>query len=147
MSHVVNIELEIKDLKSLKEAAEMLGLEFRENQKTYRWYGHHVGDYPLPKGFTKFDMGHCDHALSIPGNPNAYEVGVCKRRDGVEGWLLQFDFYAGGNGLISKIGKDAGKLCDEYAAAVAKRKLKAKGFMVKRTVTSTGKIILQGIGR
>ncbi len=45
MSHVATIEIQIKDLAALKQAAKDLGLEFRENQKTYRWYGYSVGDY------------------------------------------------------------------------------------------------------
>lgn len=147
MSHVVNVDLQIKDLEALKKACELLGLEFRENQKTYRWYGHHVGDYPLPQGFTKYDMGHCDHALRIKGQPNAYEVGICKRRDGKPGYLMQFDFYAGGHGLMAAIGPAAVKISNEYSAAVAMKKLRAKGFRVSRKVTETGKIILQGVGR
>lgn len=34
----------------------------------------HVGDYPLPLGFTVKDMGKCHHAVGFPGI--AYEVGI-----------------------------------------------------------------------
>ncbi len=145
MSHVVNIDIQIRSLSALKQAAKALGLEFREGQRQYRWFGRHVGDYPLPAGFRKEDMGKCDHAISIPNAPSAYEVGVCARRDGKPGYLLQFDFFAGGNGLMKSIGEGANKLRDEYAAAVAIQKVRAKGFRVTRTVTEAGKIVLRAV--
>lgn len=37
MSHVSQIELEINDLSILKQACQRLGLEFCENQTTYKW--------------------------------------------------------------------------------------------------------------
>ena len=45
MSHVTVIQIELKDLEALKFVCEQLGLEFREHQQTYRWYGTHIGDY------------------------------------------------------------------------------------------------------
>ena len=57
MSHVTVIAVELKDLDALKAVCAALGLEFRENQKTYRWYGRHVGDFPIPEGLTKADLG------------------------------------------------------------------------------------------
>ena len=45
MSHVSTINVEIRDLEALKEACKVLGLEFKEGQKTYKWFGRHVGDY------------------------------------------------------------------------------------------------------
>ena len=44
MSHVAIIEAEITSLADLKTAAERIGCELVEGQKTYRWYGRHVGD-------------------------------------------------------------------------------------------------------
>ena len=45
MSHVAEVQLEILDMKALKEAVEELGLEWREGQTTYNWYQSWVGDY------------------------------------------------------------------------------------------------------
>lgn len=154
MSHVTEIDLEIKDLASLKKACEMMGLEFREGQKTYRWYGHHVGDYPLPKGFKASDMGHCEHAIALkdsayPGETSGnrhdlpYEVGVVRRRDGKEGYTLLWDFWRGGFGLQSAIGEGANKLRDNYSAALSVQKLRQKGFRVQQTKTPAGKIVIR----
>lgn len=143
MSHVVNIDLEIRDLDALEQAGKALGMELHRGQTRYKFFGTHVGDYPLPKGFTAADMGHCDHALSIKDNPNAYEVGVCRRRDGKEGYLLQFDFYGGGRGLMNTIGDEAFKLRNEYISQVSIGKMRAKGFRVMKVQTAEGKIVLR----
>ena len=145
MSHVVKCDLEIRDLKALASAAKLLGMELRENQKTYRYWGHGVGDFPLPEGFTPKDLGKCDHALSVIDKPDAYEVGVCNRRDGRQGFTLLWDFYAGGKGLMEKIGKDGNKLKQSYAEIVAANALKKKGFKVQRKVNDQGKVVLTAI--
>lgn len=130
MSHVTSIKVKIASLDALKSAAEALGLEFHEGQKTFRWYGRHVGDYPLPEGFSKEDMGKCEHALSIPGNKGAYEIGVCKARDGSDNYELLWDFWGGGFGLEERVGEGAMKLCEEYSVAYAKQCLEEQGYMV-----------------
>jgi len=147
MSHVATIELEIRDLACLIEAAKECGLEFLENQQSYRWYGVSVGDYPLPTGFRKSDLGKCDHALRVKnGNGSTYEIGVCARRDGKPGFTLLWDFWQGGYGLQAAVGTDGNKLKDAYAAAVATKELKRKGYRVQRTKNEAGKIILTATG-
>ena len=116
MSHVTTIKMEIKDLVALKDACVKAGLEFRENKKTYKWWGYSVGDYPVPKGFTKEDLGKCDHAIGVPGNKNAYEIGVVVR-DGKISML--WDFYGGGQGLEKVAGKDCCNLTEAYTQTVA----------------------------
>src|SRR6266446_5904173 len=103
MSHVAEIDMEIKDLDALKAAAQDLGLEFCEGQQTYKWYGHSVGDFPMPAGFKEQDLGKCEHALRVKGNPGAYEIGIVPRRDGRPGYTLLWDFWAGGLGLQNKV--------------------------------------------
>lgn len=116
MSHVTVINVEIKDLEALKVACEKAGLEFREGQKTYRWYGRSVGDYPLPKGFTADDLGKCDHAIGIPNNNKSYEIGVVKKG---ESYSMLWDFWNGGYGLEALAGKDCSNVTDAYATEVA----------------------------
>ncbi len=118
MSHVVEVNLQITSLSALKTAAKRCGLEFAEGKETYRWYGRHVGDYPLPDGFKATDLGKCEHALRVPDKKNAYEIGVVKRRDGQPGYTLLYDFYCGGFGLEEKVGKQCSELCQQYAKAV-----------------------------
>lgn len=143
MSHVAIIEAEIKDLSALASACERIGCELVEGQKHYRWYGRHVGDYPLPAGFKKEDLGKCEHAIRVKGAGNqTYEVGVVKRRDGKEGWTLLWDFYAGGYGLRDKVGEKAGELVKSYAASVAMKAARKLGYRVTEKRLETGEIQL-----
>lgn len=142
MSHVAKVDLLVDDLSSLKEAAKVMGLEFTE-KNTYRWWGTHVGDFPLPEGFTKEDLGKCDYAISIPGKPDAYEVGIVKRRDGLPGYQLLWDFYAGGRGLQKAIGKDGGLLKQSYSVIRAKKEMLRKGHRVHTTKDAKGNMFLE----
>lgn len=138
MSHVAEIELHVKDLEALRKAAVALGMELREGQTQYKWFGTSVGDYPLPAGFTAEDLGKCEHALGIPGKPHAYEVGVVKRRDGKPGYTLLWDFWAGGHGLTEHVGNDGMKLVNMYAAQVSMKRMRSKGFRTQLLETKEG---------
>jgi hypothetical protein len=130
-SHVAEIDLEVRDLDALERACHRLGLEFRWGQKSYRWWGTHVGDYPLPAGFTVDDLGKCSHAIAIPNNSQAYEVGVVQKADGSYGLL--WDFIGGGYGLEAVVGSECKKLTDEYSIAVAESSAAAQGWLCERT--------------
>lgn len=92
MSHVTTINPSEKyDLPALKQMCKNQGWEFRENQSWFAWYGRHVGDYPLPEGFKKEDMGKCSHAIRIPGCK--YEVGVVRKGND---FMLMYDFFSPG---------------------------------------------------
>ena len=70
MSHISDIEIEIKNLTALKNGANRLGLEFVDGKKTFRaYYG---------------DSNKCDHAIKIPGQ-DSYEIGVIDNKDGING--------------------------------------------------------------
>ena len=135
MSHVAKIEIEIKDLGALRSAAEKIGMELVEGQKAYRWYGRSVGDTKLPDGFTAAELGTCEHALRVKGNPSAYEIGVVARRDGGAGYTLLWDSWAGGYGLVEKVGAKAEKLKQAYGVAVATRVALRAGYRVVGTMT------------
>lgn len=141
MSHVADMQLEILDLQALKNAATRLGLKFQENKKTYKWFGSHVGDYPLPEGIAKADLGKCEHSMSIEGNAKAYEIGVLKKKNG-KGYHLLWDFWQGGYGLQEKIGKDGQKLKQMYATEAAKRQMKREGYRFKEKTDTEGNIYL-----
>ena len=147
MSHVTDLNLHVKDLECLKKSGEELGMELVKVPQ-FKWFGTHVGDYPLPAGFKKEDMGKCEYALRIKGNPNAYEVGVCKRRDGKEGYALLWDFWAGGKGLQAAIGNDGSKLKQSYAAQVAKKhvlQLGRQGFRMVQYRKPDGTIFVKAV--
>jgi hypothetical protein len=142
MSHVATVDIHITNLADLRVACNRLGLELAEGQTAYRWYGRHVGDFPLPAGFRPDELGKCEHAIRIPGNETAYEVGVVPRRDGKPGWTLLWDFWCGGYGLQAKIGQDAGLLKQAYAIAAATRQARLQGFNVQEQQLAKGQIKL-----
>lgn len=145
MSHVAMIKVVIKDLDALKRACINLGLVFNEGKKTYKWYGSHVGDWEIPNGFEVSDMGKCDHAISVKGNSNAYEIGVCTRRDEQKGYCLLWDFWSGGFGLERVVGKNCENLTTEYAKEVVRgqaKKMTAYGYGMSETVNKLGETVI-----
>ena len=127
ISHVVSIKIEVRDLEALRRAAESLGLEFRNGQRSHRWYGRWVGDHPLPEGITTDQLGKCDHALAVAGNSNAYEIGIVGQQDG--SYRLLYDFWQGGYGLQEKVGKDCSKLIEAYAVEKTKIECERLGWL------------------
>lgn len=70
----MTLKIPLRNKAHLIAAVKELGGEWIEDATTYKWYGRHVGDYPLPVGFTKHEMGKCHHKLKFPGAH--YEVGI-----------------------------------------------------------------------
>lgn len=138
MSHVATIKAELKNLSALKSASKALGLELKE-QKTYRWFGRSVGDYPLPEGIAEKDLGKCDYAISIPNDSKAYEIGVVKKE---KGFTLVWDFWQGGYGMQAIVGKNAQFLTQRYQLEVAKQHLPF-GFQVQERKQTNGTIVLE----
>jgi len=123
MSHITNIELEIKDLAALKAACNRMGFTFKENQNTCNYYRGQKAD--------------CLHAIEVPGA--AYEVGVVKNKNG--GYSLIWDPFIHG-GLESALGPAAGKLKQAYGIEKAKLEARKKGFSVYERIKEDGAIIL-----
>lgn len=145
MSHVAAIDLKISDLDALSGACEALGLEFKPNQKTYKWFGRWVGDYrggnaAVDNGIDPNQFGKSEHAIEVKGNPNAYGIGLVPARDGSPTFELVYDNWSGGYGLEEKAGKDLNRLRQEYAAQVSMRQLARQGYQVSRTQTSAGEV-------
>ena len=120
--HVATVKLEVRSLEALKAACQRLGLEFREGQTHYAWFGESVGDYPLPEGFTKSDLGHCDHAIHVPGA--SYEVGVVFKNGA---YRLIWDSWSNG-GLEAALGKDCNLLKQSYGIAAALEAAQRQGL-------------------
>lgn len=136
LSHVTKVDVVIKDLDALKAAVARLKLEFREGQREYRWWGHSVGDYPIPAGMTEKDLGKCDHAIRV--DSRAYEVGVIQQKDGT--YSLVWDFYAGGYGLEKAVGKDCKTLLGAYTLECARNAAVAQNWMHEETLEGTLRI-------
>src|ERR1039458_6520976 len=134
MSHIESVNVVITDLEALKDACKRLGVDFIANKKTYNWFGYSVGDTPLPEGFTAEELGHCDHAIHVPGV--TYEVGVVPCKKG-KGYTLLVDFWGksgrhDGEKLKAKFGAGLTKLVDAYSIEALKRKARAKGRSEER---------------
>ena len=143
MSHVTEIKTQIKDLQALEAAAKQLGMELVKDQKKYKWYGIAMSANSVPPGFTAADLGNCEHALRIPGNSKAYEIGVVKRKDGQPGYTLLWDNWSGGYGLTAKVGQTGENIKKEYAAQVAIKQARREGWKVKREVKPNGEARLR----
>lgn len=126
MSHVAVVNVEIKDMEALKAACEKAGLEFREGQRTFRWYGQFVGDTVAPSGTDPKDYGKCEHAIGVPGKPDAYEIGVVRTTEGKT--KLMWDFWAGGKGLQAVAGEKCSNLVKAYVGEVTRKAMFRKGY-------------------
>ena len=154
MSHVVAVNIQVKDLDCLEKACKTLGLQLNRGQKTHKWYGRWVGDYhqddaAYKNGVDPKTFGQCEHAISIPGNKAAYEIGVIPVKDKPGTYNLLWDFWNGGNGLQELVGRDTGLLKQQYAKEVAKKQLQAltyKGYMLQESVDAdNGDIVLKAV--
>ena len=130
MSHVSEIELKILSLEALKAACTRLGLQFVEGQKTYKWYGYFMGDYPLPSWLKVADLGKCQHAIRVPGA--SYEIGLVEHEGEIK---LLWDFWSEG-GLEKVLGKQGGRLKQAYTVEQSKAVARRAGYRVteKRTL-------------
>lgn len=142
MSHVTKIAVSINDLESLKQAAHEMGGLFIEGKTTYGWFGRHVGDYPLPEGITKEQLGKCSHAIMLPGCQ--YEIGVVQMPDG--NYTLLYDFWGPGQQLKKQFGDNLKGLVQMYSVYRATNVALKKGYKVKRSVSDNGSIKLQVTG-
>jgi len=133
MSHVSHIQLKIFDLSAIKRACTRMGFQFVENQKTYEWYGTLVEPekYPLPEGITQDQLGHCDHAIKIPGA--RYEIGVLKRNGS---YMLLCDYWD--TKLKRAIGENGGLLKQAYGVEVIKEAARKKRFSYSEKQVNSG---------
>jgi hypothetical protein len=145
MSHVVSIKTELRDIEAVKKACAELGLVFKENQKTIRWFGQWVNDYSAEDAAYKLGIkteqyGTCDHAIEVPGSD--YDVGLLQNPD-TGGYRLYFDFFGQhGHRIQEAIGQNGQKLLQYYAAHKVAMEAKMKGYFVQRNTTGDGALKL-----
>lgn len=117
MSHLSKIEIQINDLQALKQACQAMGLEFKENQRTFKWYN---GTSP------------CSHVIKVP---NAlYEIGVIKNGEPYE---LQCDFWSTG-GLQSVLGENGSLIKKHYSLARVKNEARKKCYRIQEKPIKNG---------
>lgn len=134
MSHIATVDVEIKDLDALAKAAKACGLEFVTDAKTFRYYSGRRAP--------------CSHALRVPGNDKAYEIGVVKRADG-KSYELQYDPFSRGNGMMDLVSSESdkhkqklGRLLQAYSTAVARKEMMKAGYRVSEKVDAKGVVRL-----
>lgn len=144
MSHVTNIDIEISDLTALEKAVAEMGGTFIREKKNYTWYGRHVGDYPLPEGFTKDMLGKCEHAIGL--KDTTYEIGVVRNPAKPNKYTLLYDFWGPGEKLKTHFGDGLKKLKQMYGVHAATLAAKKKGYLVARKqVGNTIKLQITGV--
>lgn len=115
---------------------------FLEGKTTYKWYGRHVGDYPLPEGIKKEDLGKCSHAILLPNCQ--YEIGVVKLDNG--SYTMLYDFWGPGEKLKSHFGDGLKRLTQMYSVHKATKAAHLKGYQVARSYGENNSIKLQVTG-
>lgn len=140
MSHVATGKLRVTSLDDLEVAAERCGLRLVRDQHTFKWYGRFMNDSEegrsLAKRLPASEWGKCQHALVVPGDTDAYEIGVVKALDCGEGYDLVFDSWGPGRTLVAKAGAGLEKLAEEVGAEAAMRMMARKGYRVQREVAN-----------
>lgn len=153
MSHVADVQMQIKDLPALKRAVETMGGTFIEGQRTFRWYGRFLNDWREGRSVAERaavnrvnpeNFGKCEHAIAIPGC--GYEIGVIKRADG-QGFELIYDEFGEGRKLLEWLGGEKYSMIkSHYGAQVSSRELSRKGYRVSiGRNTQTGRPVVNAI--
>jgi len=121
MSHVTTASgIEIKDLECLKKAAASCGCEWNEGATEFRTFAG--------------NKGKCLHTISHNSKSVTYEIGVNQNADGT--YRLDVDNWNNMGGLAKHVGKDAGRLLQNYTAFVAKKQLRKQGWRFKKDVVT-----------
>lgn len=126
--------MKVRDLDAVDEACAELGLELHRGKRSFKWYGRFMGD---SSGYGNRDpktFGQCDHAISVKGDSEAYEVGLVP--DGEGAYDLLLDTWGPGARMLAKAGQNLNRLRQGYSVALAgkraRTKLQARGFTLKR---------------
>lgn len=139
MSHISTVEILILDLDAFEAACVERGLELRRGQETYQTYGG--------------ALNACDHAVVDPNNEGAYEIGLIRASvnettgkveadaEGV-GWMPGYDSWAGGRGMMKKVGDGCGGLVQGYGVLAAKSKAAKLGWSVREERLANGSVKL-----
>jgi hypothetical protein len=156
MSHIVTINIQMRELEAIKRACARLGWTFKENQKTYNWFGDWVDDSPVPRGLFASEqeyqavlamdrterkqhmnnvLGKCEHAISVPGCQ--YEIGLIKHGSG---YTPIWDWYE--IDLHNALGSNADPLKQAYAVERAKIEAQRSGYRVHEKLLPSGAVHL-----
>jgi hypothetical protein len=114
MSHVATIGFAVTSIEALRRACEKRGLRL-EKRQNYHWFGQWVNDYhrtdaAYKQGYDPKEYGkNAEWVVTAKGTKNEksgmYEVGIVPNKNG-PGYVMMYDFYAGGLGMSKLIGGD-----------------------------------------
>lgn len=148
MSHITDVKLRVRDLDVTEQVGDILGFRLNRGQTHHAWYEHFVGDSNRFGDRDPKTFGQCAHVLQLKDHKQGdYEIGLVAAPDG-DGYDLIYDAWGPGRRLEAKAGSDLTKFRQEYSAAVAMKKAKAKlgpqGFVAKqRQAMPDGRIRLR----
>ncbi len=161
--HVVSVNIELKNLEAIRRACEVLGWQFRENQKTYEWVGRWYDDSPVPRNAFAADtegeieyhrvmnltstlrrtymtnlLGQCDHAIR-PDIASKGEIGLIQRGDT---YVPIWDYFTSDS--VNKIRAENGMngFLQEYAIQCATLEAKAQGSYTTQYIHEDGTVEL-----
>ncbi|MEK5071703.1 DUF1257 domain-containing protein [Sporosarcina sp. FSL K6-1508] len=118
MSHFTSIKTSIKDIESLKVAAQSLGLIVVENQKARGYMGQKI------KG---------DYVIKLKG---PYDIALIKQASGT--YEIVTDWW---NGHVAKeVGPNGGQLLQNYGVVCAMKIAKERGLEVQHEKLKDGSI-------
>lgn len=125
MSHLAEVECEIRDMVAVKTACQRLGWELKENAGEFQaWY----------------DRQKADHAIVIPGC--RLEIGLVRQQNGSFKPVYD-DMARAGNVYLNKENGLCGFL-PEYEAEVGRSWFRRKGIRFTESREKDGRIVLRG---
>jgi hypothetical protein len=126
MSHISNVQCEIRDLDALDEALVKFGAELVRDQQTFKAYFGRANNK-------------CAHAIRLKDDHNAYEIGLQRKAQAGDAYELACDFWGGS---LARFGEGLQRLTNEYTAVVAERTLQRDGWSVRRVEETPQRIRL-----
>ena len=149
MSHVAMLDVIVNDIDALEKACQECGLELVRGKSDWLWWGRWVADYhasdaAYKNGIDPSTYGkNALHVIRVPGNTEAYEIGVYANPKG-EGYVLCYDFYGSQGAAISKKvgGQQCYALVDSYSKHAAIKVAQNMGMQVSEQVEEDGTIVL-----
>lgn len=118
MSHFTTIKTEIRNVAALKEAARALGLTLEE------------------KGEVRGYAGRTTNADYVIRLASDYDIGFCLTKD--KTYEIVADWFS--PSVAQAIGKNGGRLLQEYSYAVLKMEARRRGQMITRKTLEDGTV-------
>lgn len=137
MIEVLPITVLLRDLDVLRAVCRRRGWELRLGQRRYRWFGRRLGDRPLAPSIRADELGHCDHAVGVPGC--RYEIGLVWHGD----HFLPLWDDGPEDGLAEALGTGGGRLWQSCVTEIVRRAAHQLRWRVSRPADNSGTLRLR----